>query len=136
MANALYDTGRNWFLTGGATAGWGLDTRLILSDSADYTKDLANHDFLNDVAAGARVATSGAMSGKTQVAGVADAADVTFTSVSGDPSEELICYYHTGNEATAQLIFNLDTATGLPVTPGGGDIQVQWDNGANKIFKL
>lgn len=136
MANALYDTGRNWFLTGGVAAGWGLDTRLILIDNAAYTKDLANHDFLNDVAAGARIATSGAMTGKTLVAGVADAADVTFTSVSGAASEELVGYYHTGTESTAQLIFDIDTATGLPVTPGGGDIQVQWDNGANKIFKL
>lgn len=28
------------------------------------------------------------------------------------------------------------TGSGLPVTPNGGDITIQWDNGANKIFKL
>jgi hypothetical protein len=34
------------------------------------------------------------------------------------------------------LIAYIDTATGLPVTPGGGDIDITWDNGSNKIFKL
>ena len=28
------------------------------------------------------------------------------------------------------------TASGLPVTPNGGNIVVTWDNGANRIFKL
>jgi hypothetical protein len=28
------------------------------------------------------------------------------------------------------------TASGLPVTPNGGNIVITWDNGANKIFKL
>jgi hypothetical protein len=30
----------------------------------------------------------------------------------------------------------IDAATGLPLTPNGGDVTIQWDNGANKIFKL
>ena len=30
----------------------------------------------------------------------------------------------------------IDTATGLPITPNGGDIIVTWDNGINKIFRL
>jgi hypothetical protein len=34
------------------------------------------------------------------------------------------------------LIARIDTATGLPVTPNGGDITVQWDAGADKIFTL
>jgi NAD-dependent SIR2 family protein deacetylase len=28
------------------------------------------------------------------------------------------------------------TGSGLPVTPNGGNINITWDNGANKIFKL
>lgn len=28
------------------------------------------------------------------------------------------------------------TGSGLPITPNGGNINVAWDNGANKIFKL
>ena len=39
-------------------------------------------------------------------------------------------------EANGNLIAWIDTATGLPIVPNGGDIIVTWDNGNNKIFKL
>jgi hypothetical protein len=67
---------------------------------------------------------------------VADAADVTLTSVTGDISESIDIYQHTGTESTSRLICNIDTATGLPVTPNGGNIVLQWDSGSNRIFKL
>jgi len=135
MANALYDAGREAFLNGDID--WtNDDIRVILVDAADYTVNLSTHDFLDDVIAGARVATSSALSGKTTTAGVADASDVTFSTVTGDVSEALIIYKHTGTESTSALIAYIDTATGLPVTPNGGNITVTWDNGANKIFKL
>jgi len=135
MANALYDLGREGFL--GGDIDWDAnDIRLILIDEADDTIDLAVDDFLDDRAAAARVATSGAFASKTKTAGVADAADVTLSAVTGDVSESIDIYKHTGVEGTSNLIANIDTATGLPVTPNGGDITVQWDSGANKIFKL
>ena len=135
MANALYDIGREGFL--GGDIDWDANTiKVTLVDAADYTRDLAAHDFYNDVTVAGRVATSGALASKTKTAGVADAADVTLTAVTGDVSESVDIYQHTGTEATSLLIANIDTATGLPVTPNGGDITVQWDSGANKIFKL
>jgi hypothetical protein len=135
MANALYDAGREGFLDG--TIDWDSDDiRLVLIDEADDTIDLAVDNNLDDRAAGSRVATSGAFASKTVTAGVADAADVTLSTVTGDPSESIDIYQHTGTESTSRLICNIDTATGLPVTPNGGDITIQWDSGANKIFKL
>lgn len=135
MANALYDKGREGFLDG--SIDWDTDDiRAILVDAADYTKNLATHDNLDDIPAPARVAVSGALTGKTKTDGIADATDVTWTAVTGDQSEQIVLYKHTGVESTSRLICNIDTATGLPVTPNGGDIVVQWDNGANKIFKL
>ena len=76
------------------------------------------------------------MTTKTATAGVADADDVTFSAVSGDPSEALVIYKHNATESLATLIAYIDSATGLPVTPNGGDITVTWDSGANRIFKL
>jgi|SRR5215813_3725776 len=136
MANALYDTGRNAFLLGDID--WAADDiRAILVDAADYTVNLVTHDFLNDIPSGARVATLGAsLANKSASAGVADADNITFPTVTGDPTEAVVLYRHTGTESTSQLIAYIDTATGLPVTPNGGDITVTWDNGANKIFKL
>jgi hypothetical protein len=135
MANALYDAARESFL--GGDLDWDAHTiKLYLIDAADYSKNLATDDFANDIAAGAKVATSGALANKTKTAGVADADDVTFSTVTGDPSEEIVIWRDTGTQSTSNLIANIDTGTGLPVTPNGGDITVQWDGGANRIFKL
>jgi hypothetical protein len=67
---------------------------------------------------------------------VCDADNITYSSVSGDECESLTIWKDTTVEATSPLIANIDDATGLPVTPNGGDINVTWDAGANKIFKL
>lgn len=137
MANALYDKGRNAFARGEINwlASGGDTIKVILVDTADYTVDLANHDFLDDVPAAARVA-SATLTLSDPAAGVCDAGDVTFSAVTGDPCEALIIYKDTGTEATSPLLAYIDTATGLPVTPNGGNITVTWDSGANKIFKL
>lgn len=135
MANALYDKGREGFLAGDIA--WDSDDiRLILIDAGAYTVNLATHDNLDDIPGAARIAVSGAFANKTTTNGVADADDVVFSSVSGVQCEALVCYKHTGTESTSRLIFYIDTATGLPITPNGNNISVIWDNGANKIFKL
>lgn len=134
MANALYDKGREAFLTAGIN--WTSDTiKVSLVDTDDYTVNLATHDFYDDIPSGAIVATA-TLGTKTATAGIADAADATFTAVSGDVSEALVIWKDTGTPSTSTLIAYIDTATGLPVTPNGGDITIVWDNGANKIFKL
>lgn len=135
MANALFDSYRSQCLT----ADVDLDDaiKLILVDHGVDTPNPTTDDFLDDILAGARIATSGAFTGKTFTAGVFDANDVTLTSVSGNSAESIVIFNDTpATEATKDLIAFIDTATGLPVTPNGGDITVQWDNGANKIFKL
>lgn len=135
MANALYDKGREAFLTGGIN--WSGDSiKAVLVDTGAYTPNVATHQFLSDIAAGARVATSANLGSKTVAAGVADAADSLFTAVSGPSVEAVVLYKDTGTAGTSPLIAYIDTASGLPVTPNGGDITVVWDNGANKIFKL
>lgn len=135
MANVLYAKGRQGFLDG--SIDWDTDDiRAILIDTADYTVNLSTHDNLDDIPGAARVAVSGALAGKTVVDGVADANDVTFSAVSGDECEALVLYKHTGTESTSRLIAYIDSASGLPVTPNGGDIEVQWADGDDKIFRL
>lgn len=135
MANALYGKAREAFLTG--LIDWSSnDIRAVLVDTGAYTLSINTHEFLSDVAGAARIATSTAMGSKTVTLGVADAADVTFTGVTGVQSEALVVYVNTGVAATSRLIAYIDTATGLPVTPNTADITVQWDSGGNRIFKL
>lgn len=135
MANALFDLGRGHFLD--ANIDWSVDNiKLVCVDHADDTPVPATDDFFDDILAAARVAISGNFASKTSTNGVADAADMTLTSVTGDQFESIVIYKDSGTESTSNLIAFIDTATGLPFTPSGGDITVQWDNGANRIFKL
>lgn len=135
MANAIYDKAREKFLNG--TLSWSSDNiKAVLVDAADYTVNLATHEFLSDIPVAGRVSTSANLDNKTSTAGVADADNITFTAVTGDPSEALVLFKDTTNASTSPLIAYIDSATGLPVTPNGGDINITWDNGSNKIFKL
>lgn len=134
MANVLYQKFKQKLLEGSLDLTTD-NIKAVLVDAADYTYS-SSHEFLSDVPSGARVATSGNLGSKTVTNGVFDAADITFTSVSGDPSEALILYVDTGTAATSPLMVYIDTATGLPVTPAGSDIPVAWSNDANKIFAL
>ena len=135
MANALYDKARERFLVG--QFNWLTDTiKAVLVNTSSYTVNLASHEFLADIGISARISTSGAFTGKTSTGGAADADDITFQSVSGNTVQAIVLYSDTGVDSTSPLICFIDTATGLPITPNGGDIIVTWDNGANKIFKL
>ena len=135
MANVIYPKYREALLDG--STGIDLndgDVRVILVDTSDYTYSAA-HDFLDDVASGSRVATSGALTNTTVTNGTFDADDVTFSSVTGDQSEALIFYLHTGTESTSRLVAYIDTGvTGLPVTPNGGNISLAFN--ASGLFTL
>lgn len=143
MANALYGKGRDGFLLG--TIAWVAgDIKVTLIDAADYVlgANIDVHQYMNTdtVPAAAKLSTVALTT--TAALGVADASDATFSLVTGDPSEALIIWLDGGGGGTTAsgttdlLIAYIDTATGLPVTPNGGDINIVWDNGADKIFKL
>ncbi len=135
MANTLYDYARQRFLE--AQINWMTDTvKAILVDTSAYTPQTSVHQYLSDISSSARIAGPVTLTAKATTGGAADAADITFTSVSGPSIEAIVLYVDTGTESTSPLIAYIDTATGLPITPNGGDIIVTWDNGANKIFKV
>jgi hypothetical protein len=92
-------------------------------------------DFYDDMNANI-VGAAVALASKTFNAGVFDAADLTFTAVSGASAEALLIFNDTGTPSTSNLIAYIDSATGLPVTPNSGDINIVWSNGIGKIFQL
>jgi len=108
------------------------NVKCVAVDTADYTFSAAHQD-LADVPAGARVATSGNLASKTVSGGVYDAADFTFTGVSGDQFEALIYYIDTAVEATSTLICYDDGISAT--TPDGGNINVTI-NASNGIMKI
>jgi len=135
MANTLYDSCRQRFLE--AQINWMTDTiKVVLVSSAGYSPNISVHQTLGDIPVSSRVTSPVTLVGKSTVGGAADAADITFTSVSGATINAIVIYSDTGTESTSPLIAYIDTATGLPITPNGGDIIVTWDNGVNKIFRV
>src|SRR5688500_17521498 len=99
----------------------------MFADGAEYTPNTTTDDFVSDVASAARipalasVPTLASNTIGTVAAGVFDAADTTFTSLSGDQAEYLLLFKNTGTDTTSDLIAIWDTATGLPLTPNGAN---------------
>lgn len=133
MANALYDKGREKFLTGAINASADTLKCALIKDT--YAPTLASDEFYSTLSAHV-VGTPQTLTGKTVAGGVFDAADVTFLAVPTAAVKYCAIYKDTGTAATSPLIALFDTAAGLPVSTNGGDIIIAWDNGPNKIFKL
>jgi len=184
-------TGSAAYTSGGYAVNMG-----VVSTTADFYDDFD----------GALVGTKQTLTSKTFTAGVFDAADVTFTAVTGASVEAIIIFKDTGTNSTSNVIALITgkhlvtadatltagttlvvepvvagipngtvltfstgqtatvnatvnagdrsitvlsttvtaggralapaTGSGLPVTPNGGNINITWDNGTNKIFKL
>lgn len=148
MANALYDPGREGFLAGEIDADTAvLKALLVRLTAAGAPVFTASHKFVSDLTATHTIAsTSAALASKTVTSGVLDAADLSpaFASVATNAQNHVIVLIQASAvgggadvAASAQrLIAWLDTGTNLPVQTNGGDINVAWDNGANRIFKL
>lgn len=136
MANALYSKAKESFLSQNPSIDLDTDNiKVSLVRSSAYTPNTSTDQFLSSVPT--RAADSGNLSGKTVTDGVFDAADVTFVAVAaGAAIQYIVIWKDTGVEATSPLIAIIDTGTGIPVTPNGGDIVIVWDSGANKIFKI
>jgi hypothetical protein len=132
MASVVYPTFKAGILQGT----WNLSSavvRAVLIDTGTYTYNAA-HDFYADLS-GVVGTESGALASKTFTSGTFDAADITFSAVTGNTVEAIVLFVDTGNAATDALICYIDSASsGLPVTPNGGDITVAWN--ASGIFSL
>jgi hypothetical protein len=134
MANTVYPIGKKAILDGDID--FLTDTIKIVLCDVTVTYNAA-HDFLSDIAAGDRVATSAALSSKTTTGGAFDAADVTFTSLTGSEVKSWILYKDSGSEATSALIAFFDTVSGggaLSFTPNGGNFTLVF--GASGIFTI
>ena len=134
MANRLFDPGREGFLDG--TIDWDTgDIRAMLVRST-YVFDAADK-FLSDLGA-VDNGRSASLTGKTATGGVADAADTSIVATANVACNAIILFQHTGSDATARLIGYIDTpAAGLPMSPAAGQtVNIAFDNGANRIFKL
>ncbi len=138
MANAIYPKWKSGLMAGHPSANIGAASvvRVALVDTGVYTYNASDWLFSN--VSSAVVGTPANLANKT--IGVVsnatyDADNVVYTSVSGASVEAIVIYIDTGVAATSNLVAYIDTGvTGLPVTPNGGNINLNWD--VNGIFTL
>lgn len=141
MANAIYPKYKEKIMnpgTLGPTSGDAVDLiddtiKVALIDTGTYTYS-STHEYYSS-ASSAAVGTPQTLASKTITSGVFDAADLTYTAVTGNSVEAYIIYKDTGTASTSPLIAYFDSASsGLPFTPNGGNLTITWN--ASGIFAL
>ena len=134
MANALYALGKEKILSGAIN--FVSDTIKVALVKNTYPQNLTADDFYDDISAYV-IGTPQTLGSKSVALGVFDAGDVTYTAVTaGDTLEGVVIYKDTGVAGTSPLLAYIDTITGFPLATNGGDITIQWDNGAYRVFSL
>lgn len=126
MADQLYTDFRNGALGAPTHSVIDFNTdniKAVLYDEGADALNLADVD-LADILTAARIGTTANLTATVGVAadGAFDHADITITAVSGATVESITYYKDSGVASTSPLAFNIDTWTGLPLTPNGGDV--------------
>ena len=138
MSNALYPVWKQEVMQASANTSLGGTVKQTFADLTAAYAYSAAHDFVDDLGANDNpnygAATS--LASKTFAAGTFDAADTLTAALTGAADMGgIVLYVDSGAEATSRLVLYLDTSiTGMPFTPSGGDVTVQWN--ASGIFTL
>ena len=140
MANQLTNTGREGFLaasygwkSGSLPATW---TPYIMGSMGNVLSDIV---FLSDITSAVWRARGTYLANKTTASGIADADDTVLVGVgsAGSATAVYIVLVNETNASNTSLVGAvIDTAMGLPFLPNGGDVQLVWDSGSSRIFKL
>lgn len=128
MSNAWYDKALTRVGSGLLDLNALSNPKIIAIESGLYSFS-QSHEYLSDVIASSRIATT-AMASVVfgTVEGWLDAADVVFTSPTASKEVvSLIIFEDTGVEATSPLLIFVDDANILPITTESGkDLEIAW----------
>lgn len=128
MANAQYDNAVHLQLVDNgavhAIVDWeDGDIKCTATDHADNTPNISTDIDYDDLDGPEEVAVSANLT-CTVASRAVDIVDFVFSAVSGDQFESVTFFMDSGTPATSPLAVLIDTATGLPLTPNGADINV------------
>lgn len=139
MANAVYPSYRSAMMQAPPNLATGALKCALVSTTSGATNYVysASHANFSDVPAGSIVSAGVALTNKVVSGGALNADPVRFASVAapggGQIGQALIYYVDSGTPATSPLVGYMDTTTGLPVTPNGQDITVNF-SGSVLVF--
>jgi hypothetical protein len=140
--SSLFHPGREGFLKGEIV--WTSTPTIKAALLTGYTFN-NTHKFVSQVVgAGGTIVANVTLANLTNTNGVASADDITFTAVpEGTAIPHILLYMAsavTGGvdlaNTSQRLIGLIDQASGLPAIPNGEDINVSWNPGADRIFRL
>jgi len=141
MANRLFDAGRNAFALGSVPNGWQNGSIVPYLVGSFDPGLVATGIFLSDIPAAVYRARGTYLIGKNASAGIVTATDTIITAASNAATILFLIHVaEAGNpvsSANSLLLHLADTASVVPLSPNGGDIQVTYASAANNgIFKL
>jgi len=129
----FYPKGAEKVLSGAYNLGSaGVTLRAALLPST-YVYDGA-HEFLADI--GTLVGAAQPLVNKTITGGVFDAEDINFGQTTGAAAGSVVVYVDTGTATTSPLLMYITSVVGLPYTPNGGGLRLEWSQGAARIVSL
>ena len=141
--SSLFHPGREGFLTGEIV--WKPSAAVIKAALLRGYTFNNSHKFVSQVTgAGGEMVATATLTGLTFANGVAGADDVTYTAVAeGTAIPHILLFMASpvgggADVATTSQRLNglIDQANGLPCVPNGEDINVSWNPGADRIFRL
>jgi hypothetical protein len=132
--SALYPLFKQKLLSQTDAIDFDTDTIRVIFTTAAYN---SAHDFFNDLTGTIGDGGTGRANGEqlinpTLALGVLDADDTVFASVGAGSIIGAVLYKDTGADGTSPLIAYID----LTFTGNTGQVTIQWDSGASKIFAL
>lgn len=117
--NKPYPKGKEHFAQ--ADIDWTSGTFKLIAMTAAYTYS-ATHEFVTNLSH--IVGRSNALTSLTDTGGVLNSASALFPTMTGAQFFYLAIVHDTGSDATSELLYYIDTGTGLPTTPDGIDVTV------------
>lgn len=134
MANMLYTKAKEKMMQGQLNLLTD-DIRVAIVSSA-YIQSMTTDEFLSTVSPHI-LGTPMVLTGRTITGGAFDGDSLSFVGIpTGNTTEGVVIYKHTGDPATSPLLFYADQVQGFPMTTSGAAVEVRWDDGAYKIFLL
>lgn len=134
----IYDYAREGFLS--KVADWANDTIVAYGVDSTYVPAQATNKWKSEIPAGAIVTAVATLTGKSELLGVAKAADLTFASTTaGKTINAIVIIDTTIDGAEDRLIAYIGKDyLGAPISipTDGGAVGIRFGGGTTKLFRL
>ena len=136
MSNFVYSKAKEAILNG--QINFSTDNFKLLFANSTYTPNQSLDKFVSDIDSSSIVYRSSNLSNVSNINGVIDASDITFTLEPNTSFNSIILFQDEGSDNQSLLIMYIDTASGLPYSGSTASITstIIWSNLSGKILSI